>query len=105
MMITETILKSKDNILVRELAKIISDEVVKIGQNRLYDKLREWNYIMKGKTEPYQSAIDKGYFVVKESKVETPYGVKLTKTTLVTPLGQIKIVEKFRREYKLTIDK
>ena len=102
---TEAILKSKDNILVRELAKIISDEVVKIGQNKLYDKLREWNYIMKGKTEPYQSAIDKGYFVVKESKVETPYGVKLTKTTLVTPLGQIKIVEKFRREYKLDIGK
>lgn len=96
------VLKSTDNILIRELAKIISDEVINIGQNRLYDKLREWKMIMKKPlTEPYQSYIDRGYFVVEENTINTPYGVKLTKTCKCTPKGQIAIVEKFRKELNL----
>lgn len=95
---TEVVLKSSDNILVRELAKIATDEGIKIGQNNLYKKLREWGYIFKNGTEPYQHAMDKGYFVVKETASRTPYGVKLNKTTLVTPLGQVKIIEKLRKE-------
>lgn len=95
---SEQILKSNDNILVRELAKIISDEVTAIGQNRLYEKLREFGYIMKGKTEPYQKHIDNGYFVLEEKSVNTPYGAKITKTTKISPKGQIAIVERFRKE-------
>lgn len=95
---TEVVLKSSDNILVRELAKIATDEGIKIGQNNLYKKLREWGYIFKNGTEPYQHVMDKGYFVVKETASKTPYGVKLNKTTLVTPLGQVKIIEKLRKE-------
>lgn len=94
----ETVLKSSDNILIRELAKISSDTGLKIGQNKLYEKLREWKYIFKNSTEPYQSAIDKGFFVIKETTSKTPYGVKINKTTMVTPLGQIKIIEKLRKE-------
>lgn len=96
---TETVLKSSDNILVRELAKIATDEGMKIGQNKLYEKLREWKYIFKNSTEPYQHVMDKGYFVVKETASNTPYGVRLNKTTLVTPLGQVKIIEKLRKEF------
>ena len=92
------VLKSKDNILIRELAKIISDEVVKIGQNRLYDKLREWKMIMKSSTEPYQTYIENGYFQLEEKSINTPYGTKITKTTKCTPKGQVAIVEKFRKE-------
>lgn len=95
---SEQVLKSNDNILIRELAKIISDEVVTIGQNRLYDKLRDWGFIMKNKTEPYEKYIDNGYFVLEEKTVNTPYGRKITKTSKVTPRGQIAIVEKFRKE-------
>lgn len=96
---TETVLKSSDNILVRELAKIACDEGIKIGQNKLYEKLRSWGYIFKKSTEPYQQYVDKGYFVVKETTSKTPYGVRLNKTTLITPLGQIKIIEKLRKEF------
>lgn len=96
----EKVIKSNDNILVRELAKIISDEVVKIGQNKLYELLRSWNYIMQKSTEPYQRCIDNGYFVVEEKTINTPYGPKLTKTTKITPRGQVAIVERLRREYE-----
>lgn len=92
------ILKSSDNILIRELAKIISDEVIAIGQNRLYEKLREFKMIMKNSTEPYQSYVENGYFILEEKSVRTTYGTKLTKTTKITPKGQIAIVEKFRKE-------
>ena len=89
------VLKSTDNILIRELAKIISNKVINIGQNRLYDKLREWKMIMKKpSTEPYQLYIDKGYFVVEEKTINTSCGVKLTKTCKCTPKGQIAIVKK-----------
>lgn len=44
---------------------------------------------------PDQVHIDQGYFVIKESTYHTPYGdVKLNKTTLVTPKGQIWLVNK-----------
>lgn len=90
----DRVLKDGDNILVRELAKIITDEGYKIGQNRLYDTLREWGYICKNSTEPTQRAMEQGYFIVETRVINTPYGTKQTFTSYVTPKGQIKIVEK-----------
>ncbi|WP_242224687.1 BRO family protein [Bacillus cereus group sp. BfR-BA-01380] len=40
----DTIIKSDKSIGVGDLAKLISNEVVKIGRNRLFEKLREWNF-------------------------------------------------------------
>lgn len=96
---TNTVLKSSDNILVRELAKIASDEGFKIGEKKLYAKLREWKMIFLGSTEPYQKYIDNGIFVVEEKPYTTPYGKKLSKVTKVSPLGQVKIIEKLRKEF------
>lgn len=94
----ETALKSKDNILVRQLAKIAQDEGLDIGEKKLYNKLRYWKMIMPSSTEPYQSAMNSGYFVVEENNIDTPYGVKLSRTTKVTPKGQIYIIEKLKKE-------
>jgi Rha family phage regulatory protein len=94
----ETALKSKDTILVRELSKISQDEGLNIGEKKLYTKLREWGLILKNSTEPSQSAMNSGYFVVEETNINTPYGIKLNKTTKVTPKGQIYIIEKLKKE-------
>jgi len=91
-------LKSKDTILVREMSKIAQDEGISIGQNKLYDKMREWGLILKGSTEPSQRAMNMKLFEVQESYVETAYGTKLTKTTRVTPRGQVYIIEKLKQE-------
>lgn len=96
----DTCLKSKDNILVRELAKIAKDESIEIGEKRLYNKLRSWKIIMPNSTEPYQQYVDKGYFVVEEKPIDTPYGVKLTRTTKVTPKGQVYIIERLKKEFQ-----
>lgn len=94
----ETCIKSKDNILVRELAKIAHEQGMDIGEKKLYKKLREWGMVLKHSTEPSQRHVNSGYFVVEEGNVNTAYGVKLTKTTKVTPKGQIYIIEKLKQE-------
>lgn len=96
----ERVMKSGDNILVRELAKIISDEGFTIGEKRLYTQLRKWGYVCKNSTEPTQRAMNQKYFVVKVGTINTPYGIKEIKTTQVTPKGQIRIVERILEENK-----
>lgn len=54
---------------------------------------------MPDSTEPYQEYIYRGHFVVEEKPVNTPYGVILSKTTKVTPKGQVYIIERLKKEY------
>lgn len=93
----ETVTKSKDNILMRDMAKLLCDEGLNIGEKRLYRYLRN-NGVLMQDNMPYQSYVDRQYFVVKENPINTIYGVKLTKTTLVTPKGQMWIVSKIKEE-------
>ena len=95
---TRTVIKSSDNILIRELAKIAYDEGINIGERKLYKKLREWKMIFPTSTEPYQKYVNNGYFVVEEKPFKTPYGEKLGRTTKVTGLGQVKIISKLKSE-------
>ncbi|MGL4655725.1 MAG: phage antirepressor [Sarcina sp.] len=94
----DRVIKSGDNILVRELAKILSDEGFTIGERRLYTQLREWGYICKNSTESTQRAMNQKYFIVDVRTINTVYGIKETKTTKVTPKGQIRIVERTLKE-------
>ena len=92
------VIKDGDNILVRELAKIASDQGYTIGEKKLYAKLRDWNYICKTSTQPTQYAMDRGYFVVETKIIKTPYGERQVFTTKASPKGQVKIVEKLLKE-------
>ena len=96
-----TVTKSCDNILMRDMAKLLCDQHINIGEKRLYKQLREHEVLMQDNT-PYQSYVDRKYFVVKESSYKTPYGEKLNKTTLVTPKGQIWIVGKVKEWLGMT---
>lgn len=95
----ETVLKSKDNILVREMSKLIQDEGINIGEKKLYQKLRDWNLVLTYKNEPTQYAMNQKLFVLEEKSIDTPYGIKLCKTMKITPKGQVRIVEKIKKEY------
>jgi anti-repressor protein len=94
----ETCLKSKDNLLVREVSKVAQEQGMDIGEKKLYKKLREWGLVLNYSTEPSQRGMNSGYFVVEEKSVDTAYGVKLTSTTKVTPKGQVFIIEKLKKE-------
>lgn len=89
---------SSNLINMGKMAKLLKDENIKIGRNRLFEWLRD-NEILMSDNIPYQRYIDGGYFEVKESTYETPYGTKTQQTTLVTGKGQIYITEKLRKRY------
>lgn len=92
-----TISSSSDSIDVGTFAKLVKDEGINMGRNRLFDWLRSNRYLMKDNV-PYQKYIDNKFFEVIEYSFNTPYGEKLKTKTLVTGLGQIKLVEKLRNE-------
>lgn len=81
------------------MAKLLHDEHIPIGRNKLYEWLRNKKVLM-GNNVPYQQYIDGKYFQIKESTQETSYGTKTFTTTYVTGKGQIFITEKLRKEYQ-----
>jgi len=91
---------SQTSILIGELAKLISQNGVKIGQNRLFAWLRDNGYLIKAKRADYnmptQNAMEMKLFEVKERTINNPDGsIKITKTPKVTGKGQQYFVNKF----------
>lgn len=95
----ETIEKTSDCILVREFSKILGNENIHLGEKKLYKWLRKNGYIMKDSTEPYQSAIEKGLFMVSEKTIKTVRGELIIKTTKITGKGQIILLQKLKKEF------
>lgn len=90
---------SHTSILIGDLAKLISQNGVHIGQNRLFDWMRNKGYLIKygsSKNMPVQRYVEQGLFDVKESTIQNPDGsVRITRTTKVTGKGQVYFVNKF----------
>ena len=84
---------SEGTILIGELAKILKGNGIEIGQNRLFEKLRQDGYLIKRKGSDYnaptQRAMEPGLFRVKETAITHSDGhVTISKTTKVTGKGQ-----------------
>lgn len=95
----EAVSASEESILIGQLAKIIKQNGVDIGQNRLFQWMRDNDYLIKNGTrynQPTQKAMGLGLFEVKERTVNNPDGsVRITFTTKVTGKGQVYFVNKF----------
>lgn len=90
---------SKNSLLVREVAKVLSDQRgIVIGEKGLYQKLRDWGWVFKKSTEATQEAIRHGYLEVREGTIERTTGVFTFYTTRVTGKGQRKILSKLLEE-------
>ena len=94
---------SKSSVLIGELAKIIKQNGVDIGQKRLFDWLRNNSYLIKKKGEEYnnptQKSMELGLFEIKKRTINNPDGsVRVTKTSLITGKGQIYFVNKFLKQ-------
>lgn len=84
------------DILVGELAKLLKQNGMDIGQNRLYDRLRQEGFIMKNSTIPTQRAMELGLFRVIERSIMQPNGTtRITQTTKVTGKGQQYFVNRY----------
>lgn len=99
----EAVDASNSSILIGNLAKLLRQNGINIGQNRLFTWLRNNGYLCKCKGErwnmPTQASIEKGFFEVKETVINNPDGTtKITHTTKVTGKGQIYFVNIFLRK-------
>ena len=90
---------SDESILIGQLAKLIRQNGYEIGQNRLFEWMRENGFLIKSgsrRNQPTQRAMDMGLFEVKERTISNPDGsTRITLTTKVTGKGQVYFVNKF----------
>lgn len=91
---------SHSSILVGELAKLLRQNGVDIGQNRLFAWLRDNGYLIRRSGADYnmptQRAMDMGLFSIKETAITRSDGpITISKTVKVTGKGQQYFVEKF----------
>ena len=95
----DAVMASNSSISIRELARVLHQNHIDIGQNRLFRQLREEGYLCKSGTDynlPTQQAMDLGLFEVKKGAYIDPKGNNIvTRTTKVTGKGQVYFVTKF----------
>ena len=96
----DAVATSTTSILIGDLAKLIKQNGVDMGQKRLFLWLRENGYLIKRNGSDYnmptQKSMDMNLFEVKESTVNNPDGsVRINRTTKVTGKGQQYFINKF----------
>ena len=88
----KSIATSSDAITIGQFAKVLNNNNINIGRNRLFSILRDNGYLIKcgkDKNMPKQVYVKQGLFQVSEQIVRTVEGELLTATTLITGKGQM----------------
>jgi anti-repressor protein len=95
----DSVSASHTSILIGELAKLLRQNGVEVGQNRLFERLRDEGYLMKegsSRNMPTQRAMELQLFEVKETPINrSDGGIDLKMTPKVTGRGQVYFVNKF----------
>lgn len=94
---------SNNSILIGELAKIIRQNGVDMGQNRLFEWMRENGYLIRGsrtdRNMPTQRSMELGLFEIKETTICHSDGhTSINKTPKVTGKGQVYFINLFLAE-------
>lgn len=99
----DAVAASHQSILIGELAKILKQNGIEIGEKRLFQYLRNNRYLIKRNGSDYnmptQRSMELGIFEIKERTINNPDGsIRITKTTKVTGKGQQYFINKFLAE-------
>lgn len=90
---------AETSILVGELAKLLKQNGINIGQKRLFEWLRNNGYLIKSgsdKNMPTQYSMERGWFEIKETVISHSDGhTSISKTPKITGRGQIYFINKF----------
>lgn len=94
---------SQTSILIGDFAKLLRQNGLEIGQNRLFIWLRENGFLINRKGDswnmPTQRSMDRGLFEIKERTHHEPNGtIRISKTTKITGKGQVYFMEKLLAE-------
>lgn len=100
----DTVAAAETSILVGQLAKILNNNGMKVGQNRLFKDLRARGYLSRRQgcdwNMPTQKSRDLDLFEIKESTHSQPDGtVRITKTTKVTGKGQLYFIDHYLKDW------
>lgn len=104
-LLAETLENSEQCILVGQLAKILRQNGVDTGQQRLFKRLRNDGYLCKVRGERYnmptQRSMEQGLFEIKERTLHNSDGsTRITLTPLITGKGQRVLTNRYIREAK-----
>ena len=97
---------SIQSILVGEMAKLLSQNGIQMGQNRLFSWLRENGYLIKDRKRtdynmPTQKSMELRLFEIKETSIAHSDGhTSINKTPKVTGIGQVYFVNLFLKTEK-----
>ncbi|MEI3515968.1 MAG: phage antirepressor [Clostridia bacterium] len=96
----DAVAASSTSILVGELAKLLKQNGIDTGQNRLFQRLRNEKYLISRKGSDYnmptQRSMEMGLFEIKETAVTHSDGhTSVNKTVKVTGKGQQYFINKF----------
>ena len=98
----EISIDSPDSIYIGDLAKLLKQNGISIGQNRLFEVLRNEGYLIKRecmRNEPTQRSLELGIMELVESTWGYSGGLKrINKTTFITGKGQIYFINKFMKK-------
>lgn len=95
---SEAVSASNKSILVRELAKLITQNGYQIGEKQLYERLRKAGYLCsvgESRNQPYQTYMNIGLFEIKKRVIMDGDEAKVYNTTVVTPKGVHYFINKF----------
>lgn len=106
----DAVTTSKTSILVGELAKILKQNGHEMGQNRLFEWLRNNGYLIRRKGTDYnmptQLSMELELFEIKETSITHSDGhISVNKTPKVTGKGQLYFVNKFNELAEMTCRK
>lgn len=96
---------SQKSILVGELAKLLSQNGINIGQNRLFDWLRRNGYLIKDQKRsdynlPTQRSMEMGLFEIKETTIQHSDHISINRTPKISGRGQVYFVNLFLKAEK-----
>ena len=105
MIFAEALAVSEKSILIGELAKILKQNGIEIGANRLFEWLRANNYLMakgESRNQPSQKSMNLKLMEIKKTTINNSDGsVRVTVTTKITPKGQEYFINKFLKNKEL----
>lgn len=101
----DSVAASTSTVLIGELAKIMRQNGINMGEKRLFQWMRDNGYLVKRKgtdhNMPTQLSMEQGLFRVKETVISHSDGhTSISKTPKVTGKGQTFFLNKFLREGK-----
>lgn len=96
----DAVATAKSSILIGELAKLLKQNGIDIGQNRLFEWMRCNSYLIRRKGTDYnmptQKAMESGLFEIKETSITHADGhISVNKTPKVTGRGQQYFINRF----------